>query len=675
MTLICSGITWSLDWMLAGVGAIGVLAVLLAHLHRRGAKRVVELPTARFIERAAGEAARRRRPRDMFFLLLRLACMVLIVGIFARPQLGDTSGDGQREAGLSDHTPASGVDVAYVVDASATMSRRVGGESLFGAAVMKVDVALERLDSSCDRACVIVAGGAPRALLPQLSVNIPALQHELREARWEGRHGDLRSAVRLAHEMLGNSPERLRQIIIVSDMQRTRWREAAEELAGIDAQVRVEAVGDSIGSSSGKGTRAAHNVGIEAMRIEHPGLGDAAADRVVVQLRDGSSDGSAAEARSCTVRLLTDNGSNAPPDEIGARSAILPASGAASVAFPIAQAPDGVRLMARLDDDDLTLDNVGSILVRHTTPPRVLVISGSRSDAASEESARTLALAARAAAPNAPTAASTTFEDLTAERAAKFDVLIVAAAGTVPREALRTLAARVLAGASLLWVVDSDASRDSCAAMDSLEPGLNLLPCSLGERLSTATALRCSPGDALLDPVGPMLVRVRPTEAWRLMPRDAGTTLMSSSDGGSFLVRSTAPRGARAVDGRAGTVAVLGFGLGAGHHSLAESPTLPILLSTAVMSARTGGRDESTIASLLDPREIDLNSIDAAAALECLGVPAANRLPAAPAAMVEARHSVFALWQVVGLGSLVGLSLESLFVCATGLLHGKRGAA
>src|SRR5437667_9147479 len=77
--------------------ALAALAIpLIVHFIFRWQTRRVELGTIRFLSEIIRNNARRKRVQRWLLLLLRMACIALLVGLFARPFLLATERAGQN---------------------------------------------------------------------------------------------------------------------------------------------------------------------------------------------------------------------------------------------------------------------------------------------------------------------------------------------------------------------------------------------------------------------------------------------------------------------------------------------------------------------------------------------------------------------------------------------------
>jgi hypothetical protein len=110
--------------MLAALAA--VILPILAHLLFRRRSRPVDLGTLRFLKVAVRQETRRRWLKRWLLLALRLACVVLLVFLFARPFRAEFVGGG--DAGLT----------VLLIDRSASMGRQRDGIRLIDHAVRQL---------------------------------------------------------------------------------------------------------------------------------------------------------------------------------------------------------------------------------------------------------------------------------------------------------------------------------------------------------------------------------------------------------------------------------------------------------------------------------------------------------------------------------------------------------
>ena len=192
----------------AGLAALAI--PVLIHLIQRERKNVVAFPSLMFVRRIPYSSIRRRRIHNWALLLLRLAALALIVAAFARPFLRSTSSSaaagGARDVViLLDRSYSMGHGDQW--DARAARGRRRGRRLGRRRSRDAGAVCDQRRKSPCSR--------------PTTSAR---LQSEI-ERRARCRAGATRygPALKLAGSLLAASNLPRREVILVSDFQRSGW--------------------------------------------------------------------------------------------------------------------------------------------------------------------------------------------------------------------------------------------------------------------------------------------------------------------------------------------------------------------------------------------------------------------------------------------------------------------
>jgi hypothetical protein len=105
---------------LAATAAVAV--PILIHLLLRPRARRVEIGSVHFLKRALRDSTRRRKVRRWLLLALRVAAVLLLAVLFARPFLRGSAADGRNR------------EVILLIDQSASMSAKQAGDTLFARA-------------------------------------------------------------------------------------------------------------------------------------------------------------------------------------------------------------------------------------------------------------------------------------------------------------------------------------------------------------------------------------------------------------------------------------------------------------------------------------------------------------------------------------------------------------
>ena len=191
---------------LAGLAALAV--PVLIHLIQRERKNVVQFPSLMFVRRIPYSSIRRRRIHNWALLLLRLAAIALIVAAFARPFIPNTTvaaaAGGAR-------------DIVLLLDRSYSMGH---GDQWDRARRAAADALSTMVDG--DRASLITfASEAEIAVQP--TNERARLESEIGALRVSAGATRLSPALKLAGSLLATSNFPRREVIVVSDFQRSGW--------------------------------------------------------------------------------------------------------------------------------------------------------------------------------------------------------------------------------------------------------------------------------------------------------------------------------------------------------------------------------------------------------------------------------------------------------------------
>lgn len=204
-------------WILALGAAAAVLPVLIHWLTRPRPTRLA-LSTIRFVREAVHQRRARHWLRDFLVLALRTAAVVLLAAAIARPFFGES-----REPVL-DHSAK--VVRVVLLDVSQSMAAQSKG-------ITSLDrgrpIAAQELQFRQGlRANLILAAAQPRAVFASASTNFAALRESLATAGALPQRLNVQQAVNLAGEMLSAEGEAdaRRELVVVSDFQRTNWATA-----------------------------------------------------------------------------------------------------------------------------------------------------------------------------------------------------------------------------------------------------------------------------------------------------------------------------------------------------------------------------------------------------------------------------------------------------------------
>ena len=194
------------------LGLAGLAVPVIIHLIQRERKNVVQFPSLMFLQRIPYQSVRRRRVRNWPLLLLRLAALALIVAAFARPFL--------RRQALAVSAAGGAREVVVMVDRSYSMAY---GDR-WTRATAAARKAIAAVGPSDRASLVFFASGAEVALRSASDHGrLEAAVLTTRPGAAATRYGP---ALKLAGSIISESSLPRREVIMISDFQRSGWQGA-----------------------------------------------------------------------------------------------------------------------------------------------------------------------------------------------------------------------------------------------------------------------------------------------------------------------------------------------------------------------------------------------------------------------------------------------------------------
>lgn len=403
-------------WFLTGLAAAGL--PVLIHFLTRARPRRIPFPPYQFLMEACAGQQTLHRLRTLALLAIRCLAVLALVLLFARPYFKPAG----AVAGAAARTR-----VVLVLDASLSMRGVEQGVSLFARAQAEAADVLRGLEAGTE-AAVILEGAEPRALLPALSDNIPALHEALVRTAPTYEFGDPSAALALAAKMLNGAGT----IYVFSDFQKSNWERVSELPGGVVCRLRPVAGG------------ALDNLAITAARLSpaEPVIGEPL--EVV-----GTVFNCTARPREEIVRL-----------ELGDLShetrVTVPAFGTADAVFNMTLPRAGSFVgKLSLPPDDLVEDNTRYLVARVNQALRILLVSDA--DESDQQSAAFYISRALAPSPQAaPGLTLTRRQSQDADRGVleTSDVFVLVSPAVLSEEAVQIIARRVKEGARLMVFLD-----------------------------------------------------------------------------------------------------------------------------------------------------------------------------------------------------------------------------
>src|SRR4051794_4660203 len=195
-----------------GLGAIAI--PILVHLIQREKKRVVEFPSLMFVRRIPYQSVRRRRIRHWPLLLLRAAAIALMVAAFARPFF--------RQGAAAAAAAGGAREIVILLDHSASM----GYGDHWSRAKDAAHGVVRGLTPN-DRATLVLFGKNAEENMRATAdrTRLDAAVNGAKVTSGATRYGP---ALKLAESILGRSPIKRREAVLISDFQRSGWSGSEE---------------------------------------------------------------------------------------------------------------------------------------------------------------------------------------------------------------------------------------------------------------------------------------------------------------------------------------------------------------------------------------------------------------------------------------------------------------
>ena len=347
--------------LLWGLGAASL--PLLIHLFFRRRPRPLAFPAFEFVLRARRQTERRLKLRKLLLFLARTLVLAAVALALARPRA--------EQPGAAAAVAAGPAATVLLLDASASMSWRLGGETLFERGRSLAQAALTRLGNQDPVAVLLCDGTPPRGVAP--SFDRAAARQALADAQPGALFADVTACLTAAAQGLaeGRGQERLgKRILVFTDLAATAWRLEAPPptLPGPDGKPlrpEVEVIDVARGASL-------PNLAVTDLTAEADAAVGPRGYRVTATVLNAGAE--RAGEVSLTLRAA---GDPRPP----VRAFLdLPPGGSVRKAFSHDFTAGGPAVLtAALPADALTLDDQRSLTLRVPREVRALLVDGAPS--------------------------------------------------------------------------------------------------------------------------------------------------------------------------------------------------------------------------------------------------------------------------------------------------------
>ena len=213
-------------YLLGGLGA--VLVPILIHLLTRDRLRKVAFSTLRFFARNSGRVLRRKRFQEAMLLMLRVLIVAAVALAFARPLLEAPQSDSAASAARRARVIVADVSGSVSQSHSAATLRKLAAE------------ALDDLDPAQDAAALITFANVP-SVECAMSADFGPIRAGVDKLAPASGGTDIVEALRLADGLLGQVKAVSKEIVLISDLQRSGWVGGTKAPAGwkLSSDVKV----------------------------------------------------------------------------------------------------------------------------------------------------------------------------------------------------------------------------------------------------------------------------------------------------------------------------------------------------------------------------------------------------------------------------------------------------
>lgn len=321
---------------LAGLAAIAVPVII--HLINRERKVVVEFPSLMFLQRIPYRSVRRQKLRHILLLMLRCLAIALLVAAFARPFFS------RRVAAIA---TTGAREVVILLDRSASM----GYADRWTKARDQAKKTVNGLSAGDHATLVLFASDAAVASEPMATPD--RVTAAINAAKLSSEGTKYAPALKVASQIIGASTLPRREVVVISDFQKTGWTTHNEIAFPKGTTVTPLDVG---GPSP--------DVAVSQVSLDRDSTGER--DRITVAARLVNTSGT---PRAVTATLAV-GGRDAQTQKV-----TVPASGTQQVAFPAVVVPNSAtKALVRVNADSLATDNQFDFTIAPDASVAVLLV-------------------------------------------------------------------------------------------------------------------------------------------------------------------------------------------------------------------------------------------------------------------------------------------------------------
>jgi hypothetical protein len=319
----------------------GLAIPVLLHLTQREKKQIVRFPSLMFVRRIPYQSVRRRKIQHWFLLMVRMAALAMIILAFARPLID------------SGNVPTGGAnarEVVVLVDTSYSMG--FGDRWARAQAAAREQIA--KITAS-DRGSVVFFGSGADIQL-RSTAERSRLQATVDSGMPSPSSTRFAPALKVAGSILAESTLPNREVVIISDFQRSGWR--GEEGAKLPEGTTLTPV--PIQDAADK-----PNLSVTGVTFSRSAFSDQQRMVVTAGITNRTEQPVTASSITLEVGGLT----------IGTKPVAVEGGGSTSVAFdPFTVTGKNMRASVKLADDALAVDNTFNFVVSPIEPVHITVV-------------------------------------------------------------------------------------------------------------------------------------------------------------------------------------------------------------------------------------------------------------------------------------------------------------
>ena len=321
----------------------GLAIPVLLHLTQREKKQIIRFPSLMFVRRIPYQSVRRRKIQHWLLLLVRVAALALIIFAFARPFI--------RQSNLP-VVPGTGArEVVVLLDNSYSMGFADRWERARSAAQAQI----AKMSGSDRGSVVLFSSGADIAV--RASMDRSPLSAAIAAAKPGAGATRFAPALKVAGGILAESTLPRREVVLISDFQRSGWR-------GEDEGIRLPK-GTVVTPISIGGSEDQVNVGVTAVSLARSTFSDQ--ERVTVTA--GLTNHSDRPVSTGTLTLDVEGIKH------GTKPLQIEPGKTQSIEFePVLVRRSNMKATVTLSPDALAADNTFNFVISPTEPVRVTVI-------------------------------------------------------------------------------------------------------------------------------------------------------------------------------------------------------------------------------------------------------------------------------------------------------------